>query len=101
MPGHERPREKPRPGPTGGQVILLPPCLVLTVALLLVPLQKLQLDAAVRARVTVERAVAADRHALWLAGLVRLTTPDAAPPVSLQQKQSAPTLSTLLPKEAA
>ena len=87
MPGHERPREKPRPGPTGGQVILLPPCLVLTVALLLVPLQKLQLDAAVRARVTVERAVAADRHALWLAGLVMLSNSDAAAPLSSKETE--------------
>jgi len=29
----------------------------------------------------------ADQHALWLAGLVRLTSPDAAPPLSLKERE--------------
>jgi hypothetical protein len=29
----------------------------------------------------------ADQHALWLAGLVRLCCPDAAPPLSLKEKE--------------
>jgi hypothetical protein len=29
----------------------------------------------------------ADHHALWLAGLVRLCCPDAAPPLSLKEKE--------------
>jgi hypothetical protein len=29
----------------------------------------------------------ADQHALWLAGLVRLSSPDAAPPLSLKERE--------------
>jgi hypothetical protein len=35
----------------------------------------------------------ADRHALWLAGLVRLSSPDAAPPLSSQEPEPIATLS--------
>jgi hypothetical protein len=35
----------------------------------------------------------ADRHALWLAGLVRLTSPDAGPPVSSTKTECTDTLS--------
>ena len=35
----------------------------------------------------------ADRHAWWLAGLVRLTSPDAAPPVSSTKTECTDTLS--------
>jgi|ERR1700741_3291209 hypothetical protein len=35
----------------------------------------------------------ADRHALWLAGLVRLTSQDAAPPVSSTKTECTDTLS--------
>jgi|SRR5262245_48131795 len=35
----------------------------------------------------------ADRHALWLAGLVRLTSPDAAPPVPSTKTECTDTLS--------
>jgi hypothetical protein len=29
----------------------------------------------------------ADQHALWLAGLVKLSSPDAAPPLSLKERE--------------
>ena len=29
----------------------------------------------------------ADQHALWLAGLVRLSSPDAAPPLTLKERE--------------
>jgi hypothetical protein len=35
----------------------------------------------------------ADRHALWLAGLVRLSSPDAAPPLSSKETEHIATLS--------
>jgi hypothetical protein len=35
----------------------------------------------------------ADRHALWLAGLVRLSSPDAAPPLSSKEPEPIATLS--------
>jgi hypothetical protein len=48
---------------------------------------------AVRVRVTVELAVAADWHLLWRAGLVRLTSPDAGLPVSSTKTEGTDTLS--------
>jgi hypothetical protein len=41
----------------------------------------------------------ADRHALWLAGLVRLSSPDAVPPLSSRETEPIATLST--PQKAA
>ena len=41
----------------------------------------------------------ADRHALWLAGLVRLSSPDAAPPVSSTETERTDTLNA--PQKAA
>ena len=41
----------------------------------------------------------ADRHALWLAGLVRLSSPDAALPFSSIEKERIATLS--IPQKAA
>jgi hypothetical protein len=35
----------------------------------------------------------ADRHAFWLAGLVRLSSPDAAPPLSSKETKLPATLS--------
>jgi hypothetical protein len=35
----------------------------------------------------------ADRHALWLAGLVRFSSPDAAPPLSSKETQPIAALS--------
>jgi hypothetical protein len=35
----------------------------------------------------------ADRHALWLAGLVRLSSPDAAPPLSSKETELVAMLS--------
>ena len=35
----------------------------------------------------------ADRHALWLAGLVRLSSPDAAPPLSSKETEPIAALS--------
>jgi hypothetical protein len=44
-------------------------------------------------RVKVERAVAADWHPLWLAELVRFTSPDAAPPISSTKTECTDMLS--------
>jgi hypothetical protein len=41
----------------------------------------------------------ADRHALWLAGLVKLINPDAAPPLSSKETERIATLSAC--REAA
>jgi hypothetical protein len=41
----------------------------------------------------------ADRHALWLAGLVRLTSPDAASPMSSPETERTDTLDA--PQKAA
>jgi hypothetical protein len=49
-------------------------------------------------RVKVERAVAADWHPLWLAELVRFTSPDAAPPISSTKTECTDMLSASFPR---